>query len=175
MPKLCIFLLVFLLFSPDFSATNRLNKMAIFDLKKTSDRNYMLHITFDRANLLQTLKDETPQLNESEGEAEIYTPLVTYLRKHLAFTFDELPVEIGWQSAKVGTQFVTVRAKVVTQTDRPGKIFIRNTCLVDKVSNHTNLVRIYLYENKRIFRLDAHRRSTIAKYGQERTQVDGRP
>jgi len=155
------FCAIFFLFSLAFiTPTADRSKMAIFDLKKMSGDEYHLKATFDRINLLKVLKSKYSVDNEDS----LSVPLTDYLENHTAFYFDEEPVEITWQAAKTGTQFVSIEAKVYSKVNSPYNIRILNDCLVDEISQHSNLVRIYLYEGKRIFKLDFNLKSTLVQY-----------
>lgn len=150
-------LLTFLTFLA--SSTDR-SKMALFDLTKMSEEEYHLKATFDRINLLKVLRTKYSIADEDS----LSVPLTDYLTNHTAFYFDEEPVDIEWQTATTGTKFVSIEAKLYSKIDSPYNIRILNDCLVDDISQHSNLVRIYLYEGKRIFKLDSHRKSTMVQY-----------
>lgn len=136
------------------------SKMALFDLTKMSEKEYHLKATFDRINLLKALKQNYNIANEDS----LSVPLTQYLEKHTAFYFDKEPVQIDWQAAKTGEKFVSIEANLFSPIEAPRNIRIQNDCLVDYIAKHSNLVRIYLYEGKRIFKLDSNRKSTTVQY-----------
>ncbi len=136
------------------------SRMAIFDLKKNPDGTFHLKAVFNRRNLLNVLQDRHNTLHTDS----LSMPLKAYLGEHLAFYFDDEPVEMEWHSARTGEQFISIEAHLHTEVSSPYNIRIQNSCLVDKVAQHANLIRIYLYEGKRIFRLDANRKTTMVRY-----------
>ncbi len=136
------------------------SKMAIFDLTEPQEGNFHLKAVFNRRNLLQTLQGQYGEVIEDSLSA----PLTEYLAEHVTFSFDDEPVTLEWQEARTGEQFVSIEAKIRTAVQKPYRIRITNTCLIQDITQHANLIRLYLHQNKRIFRLDASRKSTVVQY-----------
>ncbi len=135
--------------------------MANFEIDQKDDV-LILQVKIDKENLenLYHKKDgETADLNKV-GEF-----VQKYLKEHFYLVVDQQKIDFNLQDMSTDKYFYNIALSSqnkVTQSIR--YIQLKNTCLIDEIDNHSNVVNFKLNEKYRTFRLHEGRIRIEVKY-----------
>ncbi len=128
-------------------------RIAYFEISK-KEAGYELVVRFDRQDILKELG----------AFSELDVALTSYLASHLSLLFDG--EKVNWQVNDVTMDqlFIQMKCSLQTRRNQVSTINVWNTCLIDAVEKHDNIVISQLHGRSRSFRLNRKREQTIIKY-----------
>ncbi len=137
-------------------------RIARFDIK-SSERGYDLTIQMDRENILRALKNgcsESSITNTHDLNAMIYA----YIWDNFSMVIDGKSVDYKLLDIEFDDYFVVVNGYFTTAQQPFRKMEVQNTCLIETLEKHNNIVRIIDRGQSRSFRLHEDRQSTVIEY-----------
>ena len=87
-----------------------------------------------------------------------------YVRKHFYLKFNGEFSVIRFSGITEEKDFISIEATLHEITGSIKKIDVLNTCLVNEIEGHSNLIQVALFGKKRYFRLDKDRIKTLIEY-----------
>ncbi len=134
-------------------------RMARFNISE-SENGYTLDINFDRADFLKTIYATDQYQSDVLEQAKIY------IRQNLQYVFDGDSVSFELDSIQYTEENIFLTGMLMTARRNISEIQVANTCLIEDVEGHLNIMEFFLNGKKRFFRLDENRITTTIKYTQ---------
>lgn len=128
-------------------------RAAYFEISK-AEQKYLLNVRFDRQDLLKEL-GAFSQLDEAVNK---------YLEDHFSLQFDEKSVEFVVNEVTMDDLYIKWSGGIAYPPQEFRRIKVWNTCLIDTIKGHSNLIVTKLYGRSRTFRLSSERLSTVIDY-----------
>ena len=119
---------------------------------------YELSINFDRSDLLESIYASRDYENDVLLQAE------AYVKENLHYLFDGDTVLYDLEEIEYTENNIVIKGKILADKLSVTEINVVNTCLVDEVKGHMNIMEFFLNDKERFFRLDQARTKTIVKY-----------
>lgn len=135
-------------------------KMAIFEIYE-GKTGLEISISIDREVFLQTLKadcSETMLQNEFEDAAW------EYLDSHMKIFVNDQFGSFHIEEIEYGRQNMIITGSLNVSVKEVREVRMTNTCLVDSIDGHDNIMKLNLGGRLRSFRLNEKRTATTAKY-----------
>lgn len=129
--------------------------VAFFNISQSSDELKVL-IEFHKADL-KKLVEHCPEATDFDGQVQ------DYLNTHFTmYANDQL---INWQYESSNQDHYHYNISFVSPfKEEITKVVIKNTCLIDKVLGHTNVIKADLNDTFRGFKMDQDRKSISFEY-----------
>ena len=135
-------------------------RMAIFEISESSE-GLTLKISIDKNDFYASLEKEfgsTFTANKLEELSWIY------LSKKLDIEINEIKVFFDSGETTIDTYNIHMTTTLNPKIDQVTEIKMTNTCLIDSIEGHDNIMKLKLNNRVRSFRLNKKRTSTIASY-----------
>ncbi len=119
--------------------------------------NYQFRVSFDRVDILEAIYANPSQ------ETEVIDKIEDYVQSRVSYSFDGQPASFDFESIEYTADMIILRGFL----DAPlnvEEINVSNTCLVDDIDGHLNIMEFFLNDNKRYFRLHEGRTKTTVSY-----------
>ena len=122
------------------------------------DAGYELSINFDRSDLLESIYATRDYDNDVLQQTE------SYVKENLFYLFDGDTVSYDLENIEYTDTNIILTGAILTDKISVKEIRVGNTCLIDEVKGHMNIMEFFLNDKERFFRLDQVRTKTIVKY-----------
>lgn len=140
-------------------------EMAYYDILE-SGKGYHLKISYDRDDIRKEITTKYPhilEMSEATAAQELEHCLIDYVEKHVSFQFDNQEVKFIEWSFEYEQTLTQISIKLKTKSKKVKNITVINTCLIQN-KKHNNIIRSYLYDRDRHFRLTKDRQKTTIAY-----------
>ncbi|MGL1887362.1 MAG: hypothetical protein OCD76_12685 [Reichenbachiella sp.] len=157
-----ILVLTVLLFSIPSNAHDL--KTAFFQIYEI-DEQCFIQVKLDRNDLEKALMAEC-NVHKVLDEAVIQSSVMNYLDDRLSISMDGQSTNLNYYEVTMDEDYFVVQGvfEGFNACVPIKKIAVRNTCLVDQVSGHNNIIQLTINDKKRSFRLNEDRVTTTIKY-----------
>lgn len=132
-------------------------RMAVFEISEKNNA-FDLFVRFDREDLLIALREYCPDYNQ------LTDCFVEYMDSNLNLQFNGQPVELVYDKHLFEQDFVELNFQLKTSESLVKTIKVENTCMIQSMEGHLNIVKSMLNGRSRSFRLDKDRVETIIRY-----------
>ena len=127
--------------------------LATFDLWVEEETIFM-EVKFDKRHLELAI-------TETYDEAFCQEMVEKYLINHSQWLVDEEVMDIEVFHFKVEHNSCSLKAKLNLKSNEIHSLEVRNTCLIDQVVNHSNIVFVHHLGKDRAFRLSRRKTQTL--------------
>ena len=124
-----------------------------------ADNGYRLDIRLDRENMLYTLQQECSLTGTETSQRIIY-----YIYDHFFLNIDGQDTDYEIEQVQFEENFVILKGHLVRERSDFNQIEVHNTCMIDSIEKHTNIIGIKAKGRTRSFRLDKDRKMTVITY-----------
>jgi hypothetical protein len=137
---------------------------ALFQLS-AADNVCFIDIRLDRIDLENAIDKECGISIQTLSTESKNTLIKQYILDRFWMNFDNKSVTYRLGSFTLDQDYISIRG-VIDDFDmsNPKKIDVFNTCLIDKVKKHNNLIHVNLNDQVRSFRLNKNRTQTTIAY-----------
>ena len=135
-------------------------RMAIFEISENTT-GLTIDISLDRADFLACLEKEFLSEFSEENMKELSW---TYLRRKLKIEIDEIEIAYDNEELTMNRNIIHLSANLKFNNHSIKQVKLTNTCFVDIIEGHDNIMKLKLNDRLRSFRLNKKRTSTIASY-----------
>jgi len=151
------YLLVIFLFI-GFSAEDHDVAIANFDIFQ-KENSIQLEIVMDKESVEKSLKECL------KGEVDFNRKNISqYLNEKSTWEFNDDVVELEVINISKDELFYHIKCQFKNDLDVIKKIKIRNTCLLEKTKNHSNIMNFHLNNKMRTFRMHKGRKKILVEY-----------
>jgi len=113
-----------------------------------------LKITLDKADFEKACNEGQEQCMEQEDKENL---MKDYLRSHLTVKVNERWLPIQFQSIGMDKHHRTIKASFTPIKERIQSVYIHNTCLIEEIEGHSNVITAHINDKMRGFRMDKKR------------------
>ncbi|MEP1035494.1 DUF6702 family protein [Ekhidna sp.] len=135
-------------------------RMAIFEIYE-GDCGLVMNVSADRYYFSQTLKNEFPSRFKDEHFEQITWE---YLQDKVAIEIDGNCTAFEINEIEYSEENIFIRGKLNLILDDVKEVKMTNTCMIDFIDGHDNIMKLKLNDRTRSFRLNSKRTSTTASY-----------
>lgn len=153
------FLISCLLSIPLFTFSYHDVKMAMFNFMEIGE-GIVLEIVFDKEDLL----DKT--LNIYSNDIFLEDKVIEYVTNNFNSNINNQLIQWEFCRVKSNGNTISITSNPILLTYKVETIIVNNTCLINTVKDHLNLINLSINNKKRSFRMDVDRISISAKYKQ---------
>ena len=134
-------------------------RMAIFEISERNE-GLTLKVSMDKDDFYASLEKEFSSLSADNIEELSWI----YLTKNLDIEVNETRVLFKTGEITFDTYNIHLTTTLNPKISRITKVKMTNTCLIDSIEGHDNIMKLKLNSRVRSFRLNKKRTSTIASY-----------
>ncbi|MEO9872872.1 DUF6702 family protein [Ekhidna sp.] len=134
-------------------------RMAIFEITE-NDSGLQMNISVDRYYFYESLKNEF----EDHATRDFENMAWEYLQSRVAIEVDGNCTAFEITEIEYGEENIYLKGSLNLQLEDIKEVKMTNTCMVDLVEGHDNIMKLKLNDRTRSFRLNSKRTSTIASY-----------
>lgn len=138
-------------------------RMAIFEISE-GENGLELSVSIDRDGFMTTLQENC---NESLIHHEFEDAVWEYLDSHMKIYVNDKLGKLDVGSIELGDQNIFINGALNVPDEIIGEIReirMTNSCLVETIEGHDNLMKLKINDRQRSFRLNKDRISTTATY-----------
>ncbi len=155
--KKILSLFLILILSSGFSHDIR---MAIFEISDSSE-GLTMRVSLDRTDFLNTLKNEFPIKFTSENINQL---MWLYIRDRVHIEVNKNETAFQISEIEYGDNNIYLKGPLNLKIDDIKEVRLTNTCMVDVIKGHDNIMKLKLNDRTRSFRLNEKRTTTLAAY-----------
>ena len=148
--------ILFCFCSFEVSATHDL-RVARFRITATST-GYNFNVNFDREDILKEI------YSTQKYQKEVIDQITQYIEKHVTIHIDDESINYELTEIEYTEENILLRGKLISDLRAIKKIDVSNTCLIEKIEGHLNIMEFFLNDKERFFRLDKDRIRTTVTY-----------
>jgi hypothetical protein len=119
---------------------------------------YDFNVNFDREDILKEI------YGQQKYEKKVINQITNYVEDHLRITIDDEPIAYELTEIEFTKDNILLRGKLLSALREIKKIDVQNTCLINQIDGHMNIMEFFLNDKERFFRLDKDRIRTTVKY-----------
>lgn len=134
------------------------DKIAVFNIFEKNN-SLALSIRFDKQDLSTVLS-----LDNAIDDCEHADMINQYILDHLTIITDDIPSDICIYKLSTDDHYITVEATLYNLAKEITTISIWNTCFIDQIQNHSNIIHTNLYTHIRGFRMHKKRTDITITY-----------
>jgi hypothetical protein len=138
-------------------------KMGMFEFYQTKN-GYQLDMKFDKVDLLTGIRVNFSEYSSETSSLQFESYVSDYINSNLGITINQTCIEFTIDTVEFEDDFIVVYADLNYTIDNIEEITIYNTCLLDVVDGHSNVMNFLIKDRRRTFRLDEDRVRTIVSY-----------
>ena len=131
--------------------------IARFDITSTV-AGYDLSIRLDRDNIFKTLEQEC------DLQVSLEEKLTNYIYDHFLLNMDGSDIDYDLWEIHYDEDFITITGQLIAKNPDFQELVVLNTCMIDTIDRHSNIVSVHHQGRRRSFRLDKNRKETTIKY-----------
>ena len=135
-------------------------RMAVFEIIKV-EKGLEMHVSVDRYDFFQTLESEYPAAFDTENLEQI---TLDYLQSKVAIEIDGKCSDFEIEEIEYYKQNILIKGSLNLDIDEINEVKMTNTCMIDSIEGHDNIMKLKLNDRTRSFRLNSERTSSIASY-----------
>ncbi|MEO1049273.1 MAG: DUF6702 family protein [Bacteroidota bacterium] len=138
-------------------------RMAVFEISK-DDLGYRLEISLDRSDIMRCL---SPSSKHSSSKEDIEASIIGYIQQNFQLVINEDHCLENLPNPSFSYTRDMVRISVQLPMERVNSIEtirVFNTCFIEHIEGHLNIVRANLNGRYRSFKLSSDRVSTVIDY-----------
>lgn len=135
-------------------------RMAVFEIYAGSD-GLEMRVSADRYNFIQTLKTEFPHSFCADQMEQIS---MQYLESKLTIEIDGECSSFEITSIQYSDENIFIKGSLNLKLNEVRQVKMTNTCMIDLLPGHDNIMKLKLNDRIRSFRLNSKRISTVALY-----------
>ncbi|MEM9328263.1 MAG: DUF6702 family protein [Bacteroidota bacterium] len=132
-------------------------KMARFTVEEQNE-NYEIAVSFDRVDILEAIYGRPTE------SIEVLDQIGDYVERRVAYKFDGRPVPFQLDAIEYTKDNILLNGIIHAPGGTVHTIEVENTCLLDEVDGHMNIMEFFLSNHRRYFRLHEGRTKTIVDY-----------
>ncbi len=132
-------------------------RVARFRITATST-GYEFNVNFDREDILEEI------YSSQKYQSEVIDQITGYIGNHVTITIDDEVVAYELTKIEYTEENILLKGKLLSGLREIKKIDVSNTCLVNRIDGHLNIMEFFLNDRERFFRLDKDRISTTVTY-----------
>lgn len=140
-------------------------KTAIFQIYAI-EHTCFISIKIDRYDLEQALLKDCTLSNLDSSHVQVDSLVINYLNDRLSIEFENQNAVLNYYELIFEDEYVTINGEFVGMIyySDASLIVVKNTCLIDAIDGHENIIQLSLNNKKRSFRLNQDRQKTYIKY-----------
>lgn len=132
-------------------------RVARFRITAT-DFGYKFNVNFDREDILKEI------YSTQKYQKEVIAQITQYIEKHVSINIDGESVNYELTEIVYTEENILLKGKLISEVRTIKKIDVSNTCLINKIEGHLNIMEFFLNDKERFFRLDKDRIRTTVTY-----------
>lgn len=131
-------------------------RVARFRITATSE-GYDFDINFDREDILKEI------YSTQKYQPEVIDQITKYIENHVTIHIDDEAIKYELTEIEYTEETILLKGKLLSDLRPIKKIDVSNTCLINQIEGHLNIMEFFLNDKERFFRLDKDRiRTTVA-------------
>lgn len=132
-------------------------RVARFRITATAT-GYDFNINFDREDILETV------FRTQKYQSEVIDQISKYIEDHVTISMDDETVTFELTEIEYTEENILLKGKLLSGPKEIEKIDVSNTCLINRIDGHLNIMEFFLNDKERFFRLDKDRIRTTVTY-----------
>lgn len=132
-------------------------RVARFRITATAT-GYDFNINFDREDILEEI------YSVEKYESEVIDQISTYIKQHVSISIDEEAVAYELTVVEYTEENILLHGKLLYESRDIRKIDVQNTCLINRIDGHLNIMEFFLSDRERFFRLYKDRIAASVTY-----------
>lgn len=135
-------------------------RMAIFEVFE-GDAGLEMTVSLDRNCFTQIIQKECLTAYNSE-DFKLLTS--EYLRSKVLIEIDSRCTSFEVFQIEFSEENIFVKGSLNLKTEKIKEVKLTNTCMIDFIEDHDNIMKLKLNDRTRSFRLNSKRTTTVASY-----------
>ncbi len=119
---------------------------------------YDFDVNFDREDILNEI------YSTQKYEPEVIDQISKYIESNVSIVIDDAEVAYELTEIKYTEENILLHGKLISDLREIKKIDVKNTCLIERIEGHLNIMEFFLNDKERFFRLDKDRIRTTVTY-----------
>lgn len=132
-------------------------RVARFRITATTT-GYDFDINFDREDILKEI------YSTQKYEPEVIDQISKYIKSNVSIIIDGEEVAYALKEIEYTEENILLKGKLISGLREIKKIEVKNTCLIERIDGHLNIMEFFLNDKERFFRLDKDRIRTTVTY-----------
>lgn len=132
-------------------------RVARFRITATST-GYDFDVNFDREDILNEI------YSTQKYESKVIDQIAKYIKSNVSIIIDEKEVAYELTEIEYTEENILLKGKLISGLREIKNIEVKNTCLINRIDGHLNIMEFFLNDKERFFRLDKDRIRTTVTY-----------
>ena len=140
-----------------FASADHDIKMARFRVEKQTS-GYEISVAFDRVDILEAVYSQPVE------RVEVIEQIEAYVKPRVTYRIDGRAIPYQFESIEYTKENIILTGTIKVPIGRVDEIEVENTCLIQEIDGHLNIMEFFMNDNKRYFRLHEGRTKTTVTY-----------